>query len=218
MKKSSKTLIATLLAGVMAFGAVNMAQAISPESQAAFEKSQITASQALSAAQSKIGADAKVKEVEFHHTKYGKDYFQVEMFANNQKHEVDVDAASGEILGTTSKTPKEIKVRPEQAAPKISFEQAMKTATDKTGGKVAEADLKFRHGQGFYKIETVANGQKFIVAVNAETGEITDMPAKHHKDKHGKRHGKHHHEDGFKGGFNGGFQPEAPAAAPTAAN
>lgn len=213
MKKSSKTLLATLLAGVMAFGAVNMVQAMSPESQAAFEKSQITASQALSAAQSKIGADAKVKDIEFHHTKYGKDYFQVEMFANNQKHKVDVDAASGEILGTESKTPKEVKVRPEQAALKISFEQAMKIATDKTGGKVAEADLKFRDGQGFYKIETIANGQKFVVAVNAENGQIVDMPAKHKGEKgehkHHKKHDKKRHHDGE---FKGGFQPEAPAA------
>ncbi|OOF85690.1 PepSY domain-containing protein [Rodentibacter ratti] len=207
MKKSNKTILSALLAGVMMFSAVNMAQAMSPESQEALAKAQITAAQALSAAQNKIGADAKVKEVEFRHTKYGKDYFQVDLFANNQKHQVDVDAANGEILGTTSKTPKEIKVRAEQNSPKISFEQAMNVAIEKTGGKVAEADLKFRDGQGFYKIETIANGQRFYVIVNGESGEIMDMP-KHQGDRKGEhqykeRHGKdkHHHEEGCKGGF-----------------
>lgn len=202
MKKSNKTILATLLAGVMAFGALNVAQAMSPEAQEALAKTPITASQALSAAQNKIGAEAKVKEVEFHHTKYGKDYFEVDLIANNQYHKVDVDAANGEILGSTSKTPKEVKVRAEQNAPKISFEQAMNIAIEKTGGKVAEADLKFRNGQGFYKIETLANGQRFHVIVNGENGQIMDMPMKHkgeHKERQGK--GKHHHEEGRKGGF-----------------
>ncbi|OOF44847.1 hypothetical protein BKK50_01245 [Rodentibacter rarus] len=207
MKKSNKAILATLLTGVTAFGVANMAQAISPEAQEALAKTQISASQALSTAQNKIGADAKVKEVEFRHTKYGKDYFQVDLFANNQKHQVDVDAVNGEILGTTSKTPKEVKVRQNQNTPKISFEQAMNVAIEKTGGKVAEADLKFRDGQGLYKIETSANGQRFHVMVNGETGEIMDMP-KHqgyrqgehkHKERHGK--GKHHHEEGYRGGL-----------------
>lgn len=212
MKKSNKTILSALLVGVMMFSAVNMAQAMSPESQEALAKAQITAAQALSVAQNKIGADAKVKEVEFRHTKYGKDYFQVELFANNQKHQVDVDAANGEILGTTSKTPKEVKVRTNPNTPKISFEQAMNVAIEKTGGKVAEADLKFHDGQSWYKIETIANGQRFYVMINGESGEITDMP-KHQGDrkgehKHKERHGKdkHHHEEGR----NGGFQAERP--------
>lgn len=214
MKKANKTLLATLLAGVMAFGVVNIAQAIPPEAQEALAKSQITASQAVNTAQSKIGAEAKVKEVEFRHNKYGKDYFEVDLFGNNQHHKVDVDAASGEILGTDSKTPKEVKVRPEQAAPKISFEQAMKIATDKTGGKVAEADLKFHDGQGFYTIETVTKDQMFFVAVNAENGQIVDMPKhkgehKHGKGKHDEKHGKGKPHDGE---FKGGFQPEAPTS------
>ena len=60
MKKSVKTLAATLLAGVMAFGAIN-ANAMSPKDQEALGKAQITAAQALSVAQAKIGSDAKVK-------------------------------------------------------------------------------------------------------------------------------------------------------------
>ncbi|OOF82800.1 hypothetical protein BKG92_05330 [Rodentibacter ratti] len=204
MKKSNKTILSALLAGVMMFSAVNMAQAMSPESQEALAKAQITAAQALSAAQNKIGADAKVKEVEFRHTKYGKDYFQVDLFANNQKHLVDVDATNGEILGTTSKTPREVRVRANQNSPKISFEQAMNVAIEKTGGKVAEADLKFRDGQGFYKIETIANGQHFYVVVNGENAQIIDMPMKTQSGGKGgyERHakGRHHHEKWYKGG------------------
>ncbi|OOF82159.1 PepSY domain-containing protein [Rodentibacter caecimuris] len=206
MKKASKTLLTTLLAGSVTFGVVNIAQAMSSDAQAALAKTSITAIQALRAAQNKIGADAKVKEVEFHHTKYGKDYFEVDLFANNHHHKVDVDAVNGEILGITDKMPKEVKIRSEQATPKISFEQAMNIAIDKTKGKVAEADFIFRDGQGFYKIETLANGQRFHVIVNGENGQIMDMPMKHrgvhkgeHKDRYGK--GKHHHKAGDKGGF-----------------
>ncbi|OOF47805.1 PepSY domain-containing protein [Rodentibacter trehalosifermentans] len=201
MKKVNKTILAALLTGAMTLGVMNTALAMSPEAQEALAKTQITASQALSAAQNKIGADAKVKEVEFHHTKYGKDYFEVDLIANNQHHKVDVDAANGEILGMTSKTPKKVKVRAEQNAPKITFEQAMNIAVEKTGGKVAEADLKFRDRQGFYKIETLANGQRFDIVVNGENGQIMDMP-KHkgnHKERHGK--GKYHYEEGHRGGF-----------------
>ena len=45
MKKSVKTLAASLLAGVMAFGAIN-ANAMSPKDQDAFDKAKITAAQA----------------------------------------------------------------------------------------------------------------------------------------------------------------------------
>lgn len=210
MKKLNKTLLATFFAGVLTLGAVNMAQAMSPQAQEALAKTQISAAQALSAAQNKIGADAQVKEVEFHHSKYGKDYFQVELFANNQKHKVDVDAANGEILGSSSKAPKSIQVRVDESMPKISFAQAMKTAEEKTGGKVAEAELKLRNGQGFYKIETVANGQQFNVAVNAENGQIMDMPMKH-KGEHKEKHGKHRHHDRQHEQHQGGFQAERPA-------
>ncbi|OOF51229.1 hypothetical protein BKK54_03830 [Rodentibacter genomosp. 1] len=206
MKKSNKTVLALLLSGAMTLGAANMAQAMSPEAQEALAKTQITASQALNTAQNKIGADAKVKEVEFHYTKYGKDYFEVDLFANNQYHKVDVDAANGEILGTTSKTPKEVRVRAEQSSPKISFDQAMNAAIEKAGGKVAEANLKFRDGQGFYKIETIANGQRFHVIINGENGQIMDMPTKHkgmHKGEHKEKQAKdkHHRKEGGKGGF-----------------
>ena len=89
MKKSVKTLAATLLTGVMAFSAIN-ANAMSPKDQDALSKAQITAVQALSAAQAKIGADAKVKSIDFEHHYFGKDHFEVEMFANGQKQKVEI--------------------------------------------------------------------------------------------------------------------------------
>ena len=190
MKKSVKTIAATLLASVIAFGAIN-ANAMSPKDQEAFGKAQITAAQALSAAQAKIGADAKVKGIDFEHSYFGKDHFEVEMFANGQKHKVAVDATSGEILGTESKTPKKVNVNANDAAPKVSFQQAMDTAIAKTGGKVTEADLKMRNGAAFYKIETLNNGQEFVVAVDADNGQIIDMPKKEKKEKHHDRHEKH---------------------------
>ncbi|OOF53761.1 hypothetical protein BKK56_11090 [Rodentibacter genomosp. 2] len=58
---------------------------------------------------------------------------------------------------------------------------------------MAEADFIFRDRQEFYKIETLANGQRFHVIVNGENGQIIDMPMKHrgmHKGEHKDWHGK----------------------------
>ena len=189
MKKSVK---ATLLAGAIAFSAINAANAMSPRERSALEKTQISAAQALSAAQAKIGADAKVKDIDFKHTLYGKDYFQVKILANGQKHKVDVDAENGQILGMETKTSKKIKVSPNgDVTPRVTFAQAMEIAVAKTGGK-------HKHGQAFYKIETVANGQQFVVAVDADNGQLIDMPKKG-KDKHHRNHV--HRENGHEGGF-----------------
>ena len=192
MKKLTKTFATTLLASLIAFGAVSTANAMSSQAQEALGKAQITAAQALSTAQGKVGADAKVKEVDFKHANYGKDYFQVEMFANGQKHKVDVDANSGEVLDVKSKAPKKVKVTADTAAPQVSMAQAMDTALAKTGGKVAEANLERRGDKALYKIEAINNGQEFVVAVDANSGQIIDMPK---KDKHHKHHKKAEHRD-----------------------
>lgn len=196
MKKSAKTFAATLLAGMLAFGAFS-ANAMSTKDQEAFGKAQITAAQALSAAQAKVGANAKATEIDFEHSTYGKDYFQVTLFTNGQKHEVDVDANNGDILGVESKAPKKVKVSPTaETAPKVTLVQAMETAVAKTGGKVTEADFNHKHGNTFYKVETLANGQQFIVAVDANSGQIIDLPTKHthHKGEHkGDKHEHKHH-------------------------
>ncbi len=119
----------------MAFGAIN-ANSMSPKDQEALGKAQITAAQALSVAQAKIGSDAKVKSIDFEHNYFGKDHFEVEIFTNGQKHKVAVGAVSGDILGVESKSPKTVKVSPTaDIAPQVSFTQAMDTAVAKTGGK-----------------------------------------------------------------------------------
>ena len=205
MKKSVKTLAATLLTGVMAFSAIN-ANAMSPKDQDALSKAQITAVQALSAAQAKIGTDAKIKGIDFKHHYFGKDHFEVEMFANGQKQKVAVDTASGDILGVESKALKTVKVSPTaDIAPQVSFAQAMEAAVAKTGGKVAEADLEHKRGTLFYKIETVNNGVVYKVAVDANSGQIIDMPQKHEGKHHkhnrfekGERHEHHQNEGGFR--------------------
>lgn len=212
MKKSVKTFAATLLASVIAFGAVSVANAMSPREQEAFGKAQISAAQALSAAQNKIGTEAKVKEIEFNHVSYGKDYFRVEMFAGGQKHKVNVDATNGEILGVESKMPKKVKVSPNaDAVPKVTFSQAMETAVAKTGGKVTEADFNVKNGTTFYKVETLNNGQEFIVAVDADNGQIIDMPRKAKKDKRHNHHEKYDrhekHERHERSQNEGGFRP-----------
>jgi len=95
---------------------------MSPKDQDAFGKAKITAVQALSAAQAKIGADAKVKSIDFEHNYFGKDHFEVEIFTNGQKQKVAVDAASGDILGVESEAPKTVKVSPTaDIAPQVTW-------------------------------------------------------------------------------------------------
>ena len=161
MKTTAKTVLSTLLASAVAFGTVNIAHAIPPEAQQALNKATISASQALSTAQAKVGNAAKVKALRFIQEKYGKGYFRIDFLDNQQIQIVEVDATSGEILGSESKAPKHLRVPAENTELKISLAQAIEIAENKTHAKVAEADFKGKADKSFYLIETAKMTQIF---------------------------------------------------------
>lgn len=197
MKTTAKTVLSALLAGAVAFSAVNIAQAIPPEAQQALNKATISASQALSTAQAKVGNAAKVKALRFIQEKYGKSYFRIDFLDNQQIQIVDVDATSGEILGSESKTPKHLRVPAENTELKISLAQAIEIAENKTHAKVAEADFKGKADKSFYLIETANDGQTFVMAIDAQSGKTIDVPMPSHgmsEMPHNK--GKHPNQDG----------------------
>lgn len=209
MKTTAKTVLSTLLASAVAFGTVNIAHAIPPEAQQALNKATISASQALSTAQAKVGNAAKVKALRFIQEKYGKGYFRIDFLDNQQIQIVDVDATSGEILGSESKAPKHLRVPAENTELKISLAQAIEIAENKTHAKVAEAGFKGKADKSFYLIETANDGQTFVMAIDAQSGKTIDAPMPPHgmsgmpHDKgdhphfgeHSKK-GKHSNQDG----------------------
>lgn len=209
MKTTAKTVLSTLLASAVAFGTVNIAHAIPAEAQQALNKATISASQALSTAQTKVGNAAKVKALRFIQEKYGKGYFRIDFLDNQQIQIVDVDATSGEILGSESKAPKHLRVPAENTELKISLAQAIEIAENKTHAKVAEADFKGKADKSFYLIETANDGQTFVMAIDAQSGKTIDAPIpphgmsgmSHDKGEHAhfgehSRKGKHSNQDG----------------------
>jgi len=141
--------------------------------------------------------------------KYGKGYFRIDFLDNQQIQIVDVDATSGEILGSESKAPKHLRVPAENTELKVSLAQAIEIAENKTHAKVAEADFKGKADKSFYLIETANDGQTFVMAIDAQSGKTIDAPMpphgmagmSHDKGEHAhfgehSRKGKHSNQDG----------------------
>lgn len=162
---TKKLIVATaLILATASTGAIAADAYVSPK-HAALAQSKISTVQAIDIASKKVKGYAE--EVNFEHKSIS-NYYEVDIIANGQKHEIKIDATSGNILAE--------KVNPyynqPAAQPAVSLKQAVTAALAKTGGHAKEADLKHRAGEVFYKVETVNNGQKQYVKVNAKTGAV----------------------------------------------
>lgn len=177
MKKRTKSFILSTAASLFALISLN-ATALPFEEQEAFSKAQVSIPQAVDIVEKNIASElkeAKIQSIRFHHNKYGKDYFQVRMFGDNQVINVDVSAENGDILGTEKQALKKDKQPEDMSTAKISLEQAIDIAVGKTGGKVSFVDFKPHHN-AFYTIETVVNDQENLIFVDAEEGKIVNIP------------------------------------------
>lgn len=172
MSHSGKTLLSTWLAVAMAFGAVGMAYAAMPAAkQNALNQVPISATQAIKQATATVAGDAT--EVDFKH-KNGAGYYAVDILAGGEKHEVKIDAKSGEVLSSKQASHKKTVQKPTVA---VSLSQAIDIALAKTGGKVKEAELKYKDGTPRYKVETLAGGQEYDTIVDAGNGNIISSQA-----------------------------------------
>jgi uncharacterized membrane protein YkoI len=63
---------------------------------------------------------------------------------------------------------------------KLSIVQAVATAEQATGGKAMSAKLKGRHGDVFYMIRTVVDGNVKVVLVDPENGKAYQTPLARH--------------------------------------
>jgi uncharacterized membrane protein YkoI len=73
---------------------------------------------------------------------------------------------------------------------KVTIDQAIKTALEKTPGTAVEAELEKKHGKTVWEVEVVgADGKTMEVHIDAATGEVIDVEAKKHEkhEKHEKK-------------------------------
>lgn len=167
-----KNILSVLLASAILLGGANAYANNNPEKQAAFEQATISASQAVQTATDRVVG--KATEVDFKF-KNGAGYYKVDVMKDNQgtpeKHEVTVDAKTGEILAEQAKT-KSHKKQKDRTEVKVSLKQAIDTAVQTAGGKVKEGDLKVKKGMPRYEIETVKEGKEYKTIIDANSGAI----------------------------------------------
>ena len=64
-------------------------------------------------------------------------------------------------------------------AAEVTIEQAAKSATEKTAGKVIEAELEKKHGKVIWEVKTVdADGKATEMHIDAESGAVIETKAK----------------------------------------
>ncbi|WP_373745871.1 PepSY domain-containing protein [Neisseria dentiae] len=168
MTTRNKTLSAVLAAVIAAtsLGAYAATGGGKSTKAAAFEQAAVSAGQAVQAASQKV--QGRATAVDFKH-KNGQSHYQVEIVSGNQKHEVRVDANSGQVLDSKAEQNRKQETIPNAA---ISIEQAIAAAQSKNGGKAKDAELDNENGQAVYKVETVSGTQKHDVVVNAGNGQV----------------------------------------------
>lgn len=138
----------------------------------AVAQAKISPAQAIAAAEAKAGG--KATGIDLKH-KNGATYYKVKTRQGNQEHKLEIDAQSGQVLNSKTKTEKDA---PPQA--KISLQQAIAAAEAKVGGKAIEADLEHEKGSVVYDVEVLAaNGTKHDVKVNADNGQVISSKVDH---------------------------------------
>ncbi len=185
-RKTLKTIVATgtVMALTAGAGAAYAESDLYRQHKAqALYANKISANQAVDLALKQVSGQAV--SVDFEHKlgdvgeisgAAGKRYEVDIISANGEKHEVGIDADSGQMLYNKTKTSKRI-----YQAPTVSLQQAIQTAQTKTGGMVKDAELDHEDGVLHYEIKTVAqNGAKQKVWIDSTTGQIVPMQ-KHQK-------------------------------------
>ena len=165
MNTTQKILTAAFTTLALATGGLAYAES-SPAKRAALQNAPVSAAQAVKTAADKIGGRAI--KVDFEH-KLNRSYYDVDVVRGNDTHEVRVDAKSGQIVRSEIDRDDDDAMLPEV---KVSLQQAIAAAVQKTGGKVKDAELKAKHGTARYKVETLANGQEHQTVIDANSGAV----------------------------------------------
>ncbi len=133
----------------------------------------ITSKEALNIAEKNFPG-SKIKDISMD-VKKGAIFYEIESFKDNQKQEIKIDAASGQIVKQEVKNKKFI--LPNEAIDFSKFALSIDEAADKAlaleaGWSLDEADLENKNGVWIYEVELKKGMSEKKVIINAQTGEI----------------------------------------------
>lgn len=165
MNTTQKILTTALTTLTLATGGLAYAD-YSPAKHAALQNAPVSAAQAAKTAADKIGGRAV--KVDFEHT-LNRSYYDVDVVRGNDTHEVRVDAKSGQVVRSKMDHDDDDAMLPEV---KVSLQQAITAAVQKTGGKAKDAELKAKYGNAHYRVDTLANGQEHQTVIDANSGAV----------------------------------------------
>lgn len=165
MNTTKKILTAAFTTLALATGGLAYAD-YSPAKHAALQNAPVSAAQAVKTAADKIGGRAI--KVDFEHT-LNRSYYDVDVVRGNDTHEVRVDAKSGQVVRSKMDHDDDDAMLPEV---KVSLQQAITAAVQKTGGKAKDAELKAKYGNAHYRVDTLANGQEHQTVIDANSGAV----------------------------------------------
>lgn len=153
---------------------IEQAAVQTPEQAGMAQPEFISINDAIAAALKNTSGDASSVDFDTHDNGTRADY-EIDIIANDLKHEVKVDAATANIINVTQKNLDADDQAEHQALQqaKVSLEQALKVATDSMPGSVAtEISFDVEQGVSMYEVKLVADNQKHEVKVDANTGSI----------------------------------------------
>ncbi|HZJ96640.1 MAG: peptidase [Alcaligenaceae bacterium] len=131
----------------------------------AMQRSKLNAAQALVIATDKV--DGQAVELEFDEDN-GRGYYEIEIYTNNKKYELKVDADSGKVIESDMD-----RERDERSSVGLSLQQAIIIAERETQAKTKSAELKNRGGRdSYYEVDTIRKNTEYEVKIDANDGSI----------------------------------------------
>lgn len=153
---------------------IEQAAVQTPEQAGMAQPEFISINDAIATALKNTSGDVSSVDFDTHDNGTRADY-EIDIIANDLKHEVKVDAATANIINVTQKNLDADDQAEHQALQqaKVSLEQALQVATDSMPGSVAtEVSFDVEQGVSMYEVKLAADNQKHEVKVDANTGSI----------------------------------------------
>ena len=167
-----KSIIAFVLVFIFMFSVVLTAQA------AVMGNTQITFERAVEIARNAAGG-GQVKEVEWE-LKNGNPRYEVKVYFDGRKHEIRIDAVTGDLTKHTSKaTNKTVTgITVSQLTSAKATELADAALAASNGGTVTEIEFELKNGVLICEIEINNNGTKHEFRFNVSTSELLKHSSK----------------------------------------
>ena len=163
----------------------------------------VTLAQAIDLAQKEV-AGGKVIEAGLEAEKDATIY-EVLVLSGEAVKEVEVDAASGKVLGVKDEKPDPdeenelAEAKPAIAAAKVTFAQALETAAKEVkDGKAFKIELEMKDGKPTYDVALLQGDKVMKAALNAADGtvlKVEERPAKHEKEEGEEHESKGQHRE-----------------------